>query len=335
MHTLISVVIPIYNQEKYLGECLDSLFPHCTDEVEVVLVNDGSKDRSPDICREYISRYPEVNAKLINQENSGSLKSRVNGVRNASGDYIQFMDSDDILLENAFEIILGTLHSHSVDLLLFNATSDQKTKKPVFNIPLVQSKELTGDEKYPVYELLCGSNVLNNLWTKCIRKELYQEAGLPKEGQRLTNGEDLFQILDIVDKAKSVIYIDCVLYFYREMTDSISRIYNPYYFDSEKTVCAKRLEYAGKWSRNKELVSLVKTQTYKIMRETARKVLIADMSWKEVKKEMQKLRDDSFFREYYYDCRIAPDNRFRILKAPYPVMHAARILRSIKKGFKR
>lgn len=333
MNTLISVVIPVYNQERFIRECLDSLFPQCTDEVEVILVNDGSKDQSSAICKEYINRF-SVNAKLIEQENSGSLKSRMNGIYQAAGEYILFMDSDDILLDDALETLLQTLHKKRYDMLLFNATCDLVTRKPHFKIPLPHEQELMGDDRYQVYRLLCGSPVLNNLWTKCIKKELFKVAAMPEDGQRLTNGEDLFQILDMADHAQSFLYLDRVLYFYRVMTDSISRVYNPNYFPSEKIVCAKRLEYAKKWGKGDELIPGARAETYKIMREIARKVLISDMPWPEIKKEMQHLRSDAFFREYYQDSKDAPDEKYRVLKMPLPVLYAARLVYKVKARIK-
>ena len=326
MDVLITVVIPIYNQEKYLRECLMSLFVQCTPEIEVIMVDDGSTDKSRDICVDLIDKY-SVNARLITQENSGSLRSRVNGVSNASGEYIFFMDSDDLLLEKALETLLEVIHQKRYDMILFNATCNLETRKPLFNIPLRHKQEFLDEEdKYQVYRLLCGTNVLNNLWTKCFRKELYQSASMPEAGQRLTNGEDLYQILDLVDAARSIIYIDRVLYYYRVMNDSISRVYNPYYFSSEKTVCSKRFGYASKWGKGDELIPGVRVETYKIMREIARKVFVSKMPWKDAKKEIQKLRSDSFFRQYYMDAHDAPDRRDIVLKAPLLVLHLARIL---------
>ena len=333
MNTLISVVIPVYNQERFIRECLDSLFPQCTEEVEVILVNDGSKDKSGEICRDYISRS-SVNAKLIDQENSGSLKSRMRGISHAAGEYILFMDSDDLLLDGALEELLGTLHEKRYDMLLFNATCDLATRKPHFNIPLEHGQELTGEDRYQVYRLLCGSPVLNNLWTKCIKKTLFQSAAMPGDGQRLTNGEDLYQILDMADAAQSFLYLDRVLYYYRIMTSGISRVYNPHYFPSEKIVCAKRLEYAKKWGKGDELLPGARAETYKIMREIARKVLISDMSWPEIKKEMQRLRNDPFFREYYLDSREAPDEKYRVLKKPLSVLYLARLAYQVKARIK-
>jgi len=331
MNKLITVVIPVYNAEKYLRQCLDSLFSQCNEEVEVVLVNDGSKDGSSSICEEFIKGNPAVAARLINQENSGSLRSRVNGVAAATGEYILFMDADDQLLERALETLLEVIHEKRYDMILFNATCNLETREKLFNIPLRHKQEFLDEEdKYQVYQLLCGTNVLNNLWTKCFRKELYRSASVPEGRQRLTNGEDLYQILDMVDAARSVIFLDCVLYYYRVMNDSISRVYNPYYFDSEKTVCSKRFDYASKWGKDDELIPGVRVETYKIMREIARKVFVSEMPWKDAKKEIQKLRSDSFFRQYYMDAHDAPDRRDIVLKAPLPVFHLARIL--MRKG---
>ncbi len=321
MAALISVVIPIYNQEKYIGDCLDALLPMCTDEVEVVLVNDGSTDRSESVCRETMGRYP-ANVRLITQQNSGALKSRMKGIEDASGEYILFVDSDDLLLEGALETLLQTLHKKRVDMVLFNATCDIATRNPKFDIPLRHGQELAGEDKYEVYRLLCSSDVLNNLWTKCIRKDLFRYAALPESGQRLTNGEDLYQILALADHAESFVYLDRVLYFYRVMENGISRVYNKYYFESEKVVCAKRLEYAQKWSRKDELTAGVRVQTYKIMREVARKLLISGKPWKETMEEMRKFRNDVFFKQYYLQAHDAPDRRDLILKGPYPLMWA-------------
>jgi len=324
---LISVVIPIFNQEKYVGECLDSVFRQCTEEVEVILVNDGSTDSSAQICRERISAY-KVDAKLIDQKNSGSLISRTNGVNAATGEYILFVDSDDLLLEGAIETLLSVIHSKHHDLVLFNATRDLESRKPYFSIPLDDNQVFT-DDKYPLYKLLCCTNVLNNLWTKCIKKELLLKAQLPENGQRITNGEDLYQIMDMVQMAGSIIYLDCVFYFYRDFAGGISRVYNPNFFPSEKTVCSKRLEYAKKWEKDGELTRGARVEIYKIMREAARKVYISNLPWKQLKAEMRKLRKDQFFIDHYLAAKDCPDRRDYILKAPLFVIHAARILRGV------
>ena len=326
MSKLISVVIPVYNAEKYLHDCLNSLFSQCNEEVEVVLVNDGSKDSSRLICEEFIKGNPSVDVKLVNQGNSGSLRSRVNGVANATGKYILFMDSDDLLLDHALEALLGVLHEKNCDMVFFNYTRDLTTKEPAINYPFEHGKYFTEDDRYTAYKLLCGSDSLNNLWNKCMRKALFQKSSLPEKGQRLTMGEDLFQILDMVDKARWIVYLDQVLYYYRVLANSLSRIYNPYYFNSVKAMSIKRLEYAEKWDKTNELIESSHFQTYKALRETARKLFVSDFCWNEFKLEMQRLRNDSFFRENYIRRHYGFNYRDFVYKSPFPIMHIARLL---------
>ena len=325
MSTLLSVVIPIYNAEKYLQECLDSLFVQCTDEVEVILVNDGSTDRSLDICENNIFQS-NVNAKIITQKNGGSLLSRVNGVAKASGEYILFVDADDLLMEHALETILNTIRQKGCDLVFFNYTRNLTTKEPAFNYPFEHDRFFTEADRYQAYKLLCGSDYLNNLWNKCMKKVLFQQSSLPEEGQRLTMGEDLFQILDMVDKSQSIVYLDRVLYYYRVLTNSLSRVYNPHYFESVKAMSRKRLEYAKKWDKTDELIESARFQTYKALRETARKVFVSDSGWDVIKKEMQRLRDDSFFREYYICRHYGLNYRDFVFKSPFLILHIARLL---------
>ena len=330
MQTLISVIIPIFNKEKYLSECLESLFAQCTEEVEVIMVNDGSTDRSGEICKDFLGRY-SVNAKLINQENKGALKSREIGVSQSAGEYILFLDSDDTLLSNAVHALTDVVKNHPYDMVLFNATSDSETMRPRYVIPLDHGQVFEADDKYHIYRLLCCSYVLNNLWTKCIRKKLFLETAASEKGQRITNGEDLYQILDLADNAKSIVYLDRVLYFYRVVPGSMARNYTPLYFSSEKIVCSKRLRYAEKWGKGEELVAGARLQTYRIMRVVAELLLVSDMTWKEVKKEMQRLRGDSFFKAYYFDAHEERDKRDFLLKAPFFVMHIGRLYLKLKR----
>ena len=330
MAILISVVIPIYNQEKYLKDCLDSLFSQCREDVEVVLVNDGSTDRSSEICRECISSY-HVNAKLIDKENSGVFNSREVGVRSASGEYILFMDSDDMLLENALNQIVERIRKFHPDMVLFNATSDLESRSPRYGIELEEDRELKGSDRYQVYKLLCCSDVLNNLWTKCIRKELFNLIPVYEGSQPLTNGEDLYQILNLADKAQSFVFINKALYYYRILPGGAARNYNPFYFPSEKIVCSKRLEFAEKWGNNGELVSGVEKQTYKILSVVSRLALLSNMSWKETKTEFRRLRSDEFYRKYFFNTRYGRDKWDTILKAPFPLLYLAGIILK-KKG---
>ena len=105
MSKKVSIVIPVYNAEKYLETCLKSILNQTYENFEIILVNDGSKDKSVNICSSYCEKYSNII--VINQENMGPAKARSNGVRAATGDYICFIDSDDYIDRNVIEILVN------------------------------------------------------------------------------------------------------------------------------------------------------------------------------------------------------------------------------------
>ena len=104
----VSVVIPVYNVERYLGECLDSVLTQSLDAIEVVCVDDGSSDSSAQILRDYAGRDPRV--VNIFQENSGQSAARNAGTAAARGEYVLYLDSDDLLLPGALAQQIGRAH---------------------------------------------------------------------------------------------------------------------------------------------------------------------------------------------------------------------------------
>ena len=102
-----SIVIPVYNAEKYLGECVESVLSQSVTDFELILVNDGSTDKSGHLCDRFALRDERV--KVIHQPNSGHITARMNGVSAAEGDYIMFLDSDDYWLDGALSAVANNL----------------------------------------------------------------------------------------------------------------------------------------------------------------------------------------------------------------------------------
>ena len=113
----ISVIVPIYNDDKYLHECLDSLINQTFEDIEIICVNDGSTDGSLDILKQYESEDSRI--KVISQENKGVGAARNVGIKKASGEYIYFIDSDDYLDETGLEEMYGMSKEMDLDLLIF------------------------------------------------------------------------------------------------------------------------------------------------------------------------------------------------------------------------
>ena len=118
---LISVIIPVYNVEEYLHECIDSVLNQTYQNFEIILVDDGSTDSSGTICDEYVDKDDRVS--VVHQKNTGPSKTRNIGLENATGKYIYFLDSDDYIEKNTLELLINTAESNDADLVFFDALS--------------------------------------------------------------------------------------------------------------------------------------------------------------------------------------------------------------------
>ena len=121
---LISIIVPIYNSEKYLKQCLDSLLQQSYTNIEIICIDDGSKDCSSEIVEEYM-RY-DNRVKLIKQENAGVSRTRNNGINYAQGEYIMFVDSDDWIDLNTCETALNSIIINDADTVMWSYVSERE-----------------------------------------------------------------------------------------------------------------------------------------------------------------------------------------------------------------
>ena len=113
----ISIIVPVYNVEKYLRECLDSLINQTLEDIEIICVNDGSTDSSPQILEEYASKDSRI--KIFNQKNQGVSSAYNNGIKQVKGKYFTIVDSDDWIREDSCELLYETIEKRKSDILLF------------------------------------------------------------------------------------------------------------------------------------------------------------------------------------------------------------------------
>lgn len=121
----VSVVIPAYNAQQYLGETLDCLAVQTLREIEVLVVDDGSADSTPEILREYSEKYPFIRA--IRQENAGVAAARNRGIQEAAGEYLYFLDSDDLIEPDALEQLYQTARQHEAELVICKIQNFSRT----------------------------------------------------------------------------------------------------------------------------------------------------------------------------------------------------------------
>ena len=202
-----SIIVPVYNTEKYLKRCLDSISKQSFTDYEVIIINDGSTDNSSNI----ISKYPY---KVINQENQGLSMARNNGVKVSSGDYLIFLDSDDYIEKDLLKEINESLFNNP-DLVRFQI-------KEVFdNKDYINYKEEPFENKDGVeaFKLITKYHFVENAWAYAIKREYYlKEKFSFKKG---TYHEDFGLIPLVIIKSKVVNSIDYVGYCYYQRDGSI------------------------------------------------------------------------------------------------------------------
>lgn len=160
----LSIVIPIYNAEKYLKKCIESIISNKDTEIEVILINDGSKDESNNICREYLFKDNRIT--YFNRENNGCSATRNFGIQKAKGEYVWFIDSDDYIEKDSIEKILKILGEKKSELLIFGYFNVRNGKVLEKIIP----KKI--DTKLEVYSQM---EIFNSPWNKVYNLKLLKE----------------------------------------------------------------------------------------------------------------------------------------------------------------
>ena len=207
----LSVVLPVYNVDQWLDECLESLLVQTRPADEIIVIDDGSTDSSPDILEKYTNKYPQI--KVFSQENAGLSVARNNGLKHVSSDYLVFIDSDDFVSPNMFEHLLELLEDGKLDIAMCNAYMHYEGRQEdslVFNDSL-SSKIVKGKEW--LRHRLLDENILHMVWM-----HMYRTSFIKKNGFEFVPGqvhEDVIWTNQVFMAAELVQYLNLPLYFYR------------------------------------------------------------------------------------------------------------------------
>ncbi|HEL1969404.1 glycosyltransferase family 2 protein [Streptococcus suis] len=218
VNDLVSVIIPIFNVENYLRKCLESVRNQSYQNLEIILVNDGSQDSSGAICDEYCKKDSRV--KCIHKKNGGLSDARNAGIEVATGEYLCFIDSDDSIHKQYVEILLRSLKKYDADIA-------------VCNFQRVQENEITFEQEIDLSEICV--NALNQdeswfalyddklkfqyttVWSKLYKRYIFTALHFPV-GRLNEDSATAHQIIGLIGKS---IYVDAVLYYYLIRTGSI------------------------------------------------------------------------------------------------------------------
>lgn len=213
-NVILSIIVPIYNVEKYLRNCIDSILNQTFEEFELILVNDGSPDLSLEICREYEKKDERII--VVDKENGGLSDARNVGIDIAKGKYIGFVDSDDWVEKSMYETLVYILEKYNADIAqceYIRAENENIKKKNEDKIvEKCFDRELALDN---LYNELTVSTVV--AWNKIYKRELFDNIRYPKGKLH----EDEFTTYKLIDRANKIAYINKKLYYYRDTPNSI------------------------------------------------------------------------------------------------------------------
>ena len=205
---LVSIIVPVFNSEKYLPECIQSILNQTYKYFELILVDDGSTDNSLSICS-YFSNI-DKRVKVISQENSGAPIARNKGLFSSNGSYVMFFDSDDIMVQNCLETMISAISKNNIDLCIANyetfSNSTKKIRYKNFN------KRFNSKSSYCYIDPFPG--------TKLIKKQVLLENNLTFANLKI--GQDLNFYLKYLYLVNQIVLLDDSLCFYRLRDNSIS-----------------------------------------------------------------------------------------------------------------
>lgn len=217
MENKISIIVPVYNCEKYINKCIDSLVNQTYKNIEIILVDDGSTDLGGKICDD--RSKTDRRLKVIHKQNGGLSSARNVGMQYATGSYLMFVDSDDWVDIDFCEKALSEIKKHNVSLASFGLRYVYKDHTQVSSINkprLISSSEailFTINDKEPLYNYVCN---------KIFLKSLFDGIKFP-EGYRF---EDIAVMYKLFDKAKTIYVSNSILYNYLQRDNNITSTYN-------------------------------------------------------------------------------------------------------------
>lgn len=246
MEDLVSIIVPVYNAEKYLEKCLDSIVNQTYKILDIILVDDGSTDNSGAICEKYQENDKRV--RVIHKKNGGNGDARNTGLKHAKGKWIAWVDNDDMIHARQIELLLTIAEAKNADIVVGGYRAIENTELPEDKIISENTEEkaevLSDKHLYDDEFIKKRSMILTTPWSKIYKRELYEGIQYPGRSRH----DDTWTTWKIYEKAKKVVFIDEPLYYWRNNPDSFSRVFDISHFTGIDAY-AEQLEYyyiAGK-----------------------------------------------------------------------------------------
>lgn len=296
---LFSIVIPVYNVETYLDECLHSILSQATEfkgECEVLLIDDGSTDRSGKICDEYLEKYPEI-IRVFHNTNHGLLWTRRFGFKQVQGDYVINCDSDDLLENEALERLNSVVKKYKYpDIVIYNHNSyDGKNKTIAFKDIFTTGQDCVVEKEAVLKEYLSRHSIVS-VCGKMVKRTCIDVNRDYANFGRISTGEDTLQSIEFFSNAKTFVYLNQVIYDYRCGSGMTGKFDENYYFTFKRI-----FEEIEKQKNNWNLVDFDKLFAVKVLQTAGRAITQSRyIKWESMRTQMEylkQIREDDMFQK--------------------------------------
>lgn len=256
----ISVIVPVYNAEKYLDRCIESIRSQTLQDIEIILINDGSKDDSLNLCKRYAKEDNRI--KVINKINGGPSETRNVGIDLANGEYITFVDSDDWIDCNMFENLYNKINKTNCNIIISNYFRNYLDREECIKLDIKQEylekEEIKKQLIFPLIgkdNLVTGQNSILGFcspWGKLFKRELLLKEGV-KFNKDLFIGEDLLFNIELLSKVNCVIIDENAYYHYFNNASSILNSYKQDFWNIYIKLIKEIEEYLNKNNYKNEI----------------------------------------------------------------------------------
>jgi len=292
-----SVLIPIYNAEKYLVDCIESVRMQTFTDFEIILINDGSTDNSSIICDEFA--YKDSRISVFHKPNEGQLLARSFAIRQSKGRFLLFLDADDMWEKEVLQMVFDTIYEHDADMVLF------RYKKVDMNgLFLSENDELYPDRtvftkvnKDEIFIEIASGFRLNNIWTKAVSREIV-DASSDYSKHRIMMAEDLLQSLPLFKNAEKIVYRNKALYIYRQHNNSITSKFDPSYIQDVDYVRHIVYDYLCELKYNTPSITYAFFSYYlkQIIIANVFKLMLSNVPYSEKKRFLNLMRSYDFYK---------------------------------------
>ncbi len=317
----ISVIVPVYNVEKYIGQCIESLCNQTLKNIEIILVDDGSPDNSGNICDEYAAKDDRIT--VIHKKNGGVGAARNDGLAVAKGEYVIFVDSDDYVPEDAYEKLYNKAVECDADIAIgdvYRIYDDRKEYAQFY-----RNEFITEDSEFidkliqaDFYHTYCplppesgAAFGYGGPWNKIVRRSMLEEHDIKFDLRVKGIFDDIIYTAHILAVAKRIVYINTPVYNYRILENSITQTYKANMPEINSAIFESWQEFIAKYGQNGKYDKAYYANVLRRMEQSLLKYFFNSKNPKSNKEVMKELRDTIRSEPYFTAAKCAELSKLR------------------------